>query len=136
VSTWQRPHREPGQAEDTAGVERIDELLAERDAIVQRLKHSRPLYGPLGLWSHLRKVELSRIKVRLLAEAAGRGEKKPTDEVLDATAHADPVYVDLITSATTTAAQWVADEEALAAIDMKVNRGQAVLRYAASEPRT
>jgi hypothetical protein len=73
--------------------------------------------------------------VQLLAEATKDGGKKPTDTVLDALAHEHDDYVSMIAQATTEAARWVELEESLEAIDMRVNRGQALLRYASSEPR-
>jgi hypothetical protein len=127
--------RTTAEIEDTAGVDRIDELLAQRHAIVQELARLRPLYGPLGMFGHRRKIELARLTVQLLAEATKDGGKKPTDTVLDALAHEHDDYVSMIAQATTEAARWVELEESLEAIDMRVNRGQALLRYASSEPR-
>lgn len=128
--------RTQAEVEDTAGVERIDDLLAQRDVIVRELRHLRPLYGPLGMFNHRRKIELSRLTVFLVADATRDGGKKPTDTVLDALAHAHPDYVDMIATGTGEAARWVELEETLEAIDMRINRGQALLRYASSEPKT
>lgn len=127
--------RTSAEIEDTAGVDRLDDLLAQRHAIVQELKTLRPLYGPLGMWGHRRKVELARLTVQLVAEATKDGGKKPTDTVLDAMAHEHDDYVSFVTQGTTQAARWVELEESLEAIDMRINRGQALLRYASSEPK-
>lgn len=127
--------RTQAEIEDTAGVDRIDDLLEERAAIVRELRTLRPLYGPLGMFGHRRKIELSRLTVLLVAEATRDGGKKPTDTVLDALAHDHPDYVAMIAAGTKEAARWVELEEALEAIDMRVNRGQALLRYASSEPK-
>jgi hypothetical protein len=109
--------------------------LAERHAIVQELAPLRALYGANGIANHRRKVELSRIHARLYAEAAARGEKKPADDYVDRIAHADDAYTAMVEQMTVDAARWVELEEALEAIDMRVNRGQALLRYASSEPK-
>ena len=121
--------------EDRAGVDRLDDLVAQRAAIVRELARLRPLYGPLGMWGHRRKMELARITVLLVAEATRDGGKKPTDTVLDAMAHEHDDYAAFVAHGTTEAARWVELEETLEAIDMRINRGQALLRYAASEPK-
>lgn len=135
MATSSHLFRTAAEIEDTAGVDRIDELLAQRHAIVQELKTLRPLYGPLGMWGHRRKIELARLTVLLVAEATRDGGKKPTDTVLDAMAHEHDDYTTFVAHGTAQAARWVELEEALEAIDMRVNRGQALLRYASSEPK-
>lgn len=127
--------RTPQEVEDTAGVERLDELLAERTAIVRELARLRPLYGPLGMWGHRRKIELARITALLRAQATAAGEKPWSEARLDTEAHAHPDYLAMVAHGTTEAARWVECEETLEAINMKVNRGQALLRFASSEPK-
>lgn len=135
MATSSHLFRTAAEIEDTAGVDRIDELLAQRHAIVQEVAPLRALYGGNGIANHRLKVELSRIQARLYAEAQARNEKKPSDDYVDRLAHADDGYAAMVELMTTQAARWVELEEALEAIDMRVNRGQALLRYASSEPK-
>ena len=129
------PFHTQADHEDRAGVDRLDALLAERDEVVRELAGLRPLYGALGLFNHRRKIELARLTMKFVADATADGGKKPTDSVLDAMAHAHPDYVGMVTMATEAAARWVELEEQLESINMRVNRGQALLRYVASEPK-
>jgi len=128
--------RTMSEIEDTAGVDRIDELLAERAEIVRELAPLRALFGGNGIGNHRRKVELSRIEKRIYAEAQQRSEKKPSDDFVDTLAHADPAYGEMVEVMVRQATRWVELEEQLEAIDMRINRGQALLRFASSEPKT
>jgi hypothetical protein len=123
-----------GDVEDRAGVDRLSTLLAERQAIVDKLATLRPKYGPLGLSDKIRKVELARIAVMLRAQYTEKSEKV-SEARLDEEAHAHSDYAALIAHATTEAAEWVRLEETLEAIDYRIFRGHALLRFAAMEPK-
>lgn len=115
-------------------IQPIEELLAERAVIVRELADLRARFGSFGTWDHLRKVELSRLKglIRALATRHGR---KMNNEQVDEEAHAHPDYIDFITAATMQRARWVKLEADMEEIEMKVNRGQAVARFASAEAR-
>lgn len=123
-----------GDVEARAGVEPLDVLLAERDALVRKLSRLRGLYGPVGLFGHHRKIELARIAAMLRAQYTADGTKV-SEARIDEEAHSHPDYAAFIAHGTVEAAQWVEAEEMLESVTMRVSRGQALLRYLSSEPK-
>lgn len=121
-------------AEIRAGVDPIDQLLDERSVLVDRVADLRARYGSFGTFDHLRKIELSRICGLIRAQAT-RDKRKMNNDQVDEEAHAHPDYIDFITAATKGRAEWVRLEARIDAIEMRVNRGQAVLRFVSSEPK-
>lgn len=129
VPAWQR------EAEGRAGVEAIDLLHAERDKVVGELAPLRAIYGAFGTADHLRKVELARTRQIVQARAVLDG-KKLTQDDLDMGARLHEDYVGYIAEMTTGRTRWIQLEERLTAIDQRIQRGQALLRFVANEPRT
>lgn len=121
-----------GDMEAKMSLQPIEELLAERDHIVNQVADLRARYGSFGTFDHLRKVELSRIKGLIRAQAT-RDHRKVNNEQVDEEAHAHPDYIDFITTATVERAKWVRLEAMIDGIDMTINRGQAVARYSTAE---
>lgn len=121
-----------GDMESKMGVQPIEELLAERDHLVNQVADLRARFGAFGTYNDLRKIELARIAGLIRAQAL-RDERKMTGaEVEDAT-HAHPDYVDFVTTATVERARWVKFEAAIEGIDFTINRGQAIARFATAE---
>ena len=116
------------------GIQPLDELLDIRAVIVKEVADLRARFGSFGTWDHLRKVELSRLKGLIRARAT-RDSRKMNNEQVDEEAHAHPDYVEFVTLATVQRARWVKLESELEEIEMKVNRGQALARFAAMEAR-
>lgn len=114
------------------GLQPIEELLAERDHIINQVADLRARYGSFGTFDHLRKVELSRIKGLIRAQAT-RDRRRMNNDQVDEEAHAYPDYIEFITKATLERAKWVKLESLVDGIDMTINRGQAVARYTAAE---
>lgn len=79
-----------------ARAERCFALSQELRALEREMAPLTARYGTFGSFEHERKILLSQLIGALLASA---GEKKPTDKVLDAAAHADARYVALIDAA-------------------------------------
>lgn len=125
--------------EERIGITPIRKLLAKRAALVSRVCDLRARFSSFGTFDHLRKIELSRIKGLIRAQAT-RDKRKVSAKDIDDEAHGHPDYFDFITAATLKRAEWVKLESAIEAIDMLVNRGQAVARFASAEtfltPRT
>lgn len=122
-------------AETRAGVEPIDQLLAERDQIVGELAPLWAEYGPGGVGEHRLSAERSRI-IGLLRASAAMHEQKVTEAALEAGSRAHPDYIALMAKQTTERATFFKKQEELRAIDFRLNRGQALLRAYASEVRT
>jgi hypothetical protein len=121
-------------AEVRAGVDPINQLLDERSVLVERVADLRARFGSFGTFDHLRKIELSRLSGLIRAQAT-RDKRKMNNDQVDEEAHAHADYIDFITEATKQRAEWVRTEAKIDAIDMRINRGQAVLRFVTSEPR-
>lgn len=129
----------PATMEDrelTAGVEPLDQLLDERRTLVTTLAPLYALYGPGGTADHARKNELSRLDglIRAMA-AAEEPPRRLTEPMVEAATHAHKDYLAFVAKMTTDRALYFALNADLEAIEWRVNRGQALLRYAAGELR-
>jgi chorismate mutase len=126
------PRTPMGDAEARLGIQPIEELLAERAHLVKQVADLRARFGPGGTWDALRKVEVSRIKAVIIAEAA-REKIKVRVEDMDVLAHADARYVSFVTMATQERGRWAILEDQIAGITETINRGQVVARFATAE---
>ena len=117
------------------GIEPIDELLAERHKLVETVASLRAAYGPFGTWEHSRKAELARLKSMIRLQAMRDARKMNNDQV-DDEAHAHADYILFVTTANTERAAYFRFEARIEAIDFRINRGQALIRYCSSEPRS
>src|SRR6184192_102220 len=120
-------------AERRAQVIPLEELLAERDDLVQRLARLRAIHGAGGTYGDLRKIELSKAAAVVRAQATLEG-KKVTEAYLDEMAHVSDSYVAFITGSTSERADWILHEARLEGIDFTINRGQAVAKFVKSMP--
>lgn len=115
-------------------IQPLEELLAERDHLIRKVCDLRARYGPFGTFDHLRKIELSRIAGLVRIQAVRDGVKMTENAIQDA-AHAHPDYVEFVTLATHQRAEWTKLEALIEGIDMTINRGQVVARFATAEAR-
>ena len=120
--------------EERLGVQPIDEMLAQRTALVERVADLRARFGAFGTFDHLRKIELARIAGLVRAQTVRDKVKMTAAEVEDAT-HSHPDYRDVITAATAQRAEWVKVEAQIEAIDATIQRANAIVRYITSEVR-
>lgn len=125
---------DPDEVERRAGVEPLAALLAERAELIEVVADLRAKFGSFGTFDHLRKVMLSQIKSKVRLEAM-RDKRKVNNDQVDEEAHEDGDYYAFILDATKDRARWVRFEAKIEAIDYRINRGQALLRYISSEPR-
>lgn len=124
--------------ETRLGVEPIEELLARRDGLVERVAALRSRYGSFGTFDHLRKIELARIAGMIRAQAVRDkigGTGKMTAAEIDDAAHSHPDYMDFITMSTTERAEWAKVESLIENIDATIQRANAVIRFQTSEAR-
>lgn len=135
VASPRRRFEEADEMELRAGVDPLNRLLAERQKLVEEVADLRAKYGGFGTFDHLRKIELSRIK-SLIRLQAMRENRKVTNDVVDEEAHEHPDYTEFVKQATQERARYFRLEAQVEAIDYRINRGQSLLRFAASEPRT
>lgn len=124
------------EAESRAGVQPIDELLDERGSLIAKVAPLRAVYGSFGTWEAQRKMMLARLKGQVRAEAMrGPTARKLTNDQIDDEAHDHPEYMEFITKATKERAQWIVLESKIEDIDFRIQRGQAVVRFASAEAR-
>jgi hypothetical protein len=125
------------EAESRASVEPIDSLLDERAHLVEKAATLHGLHGTPMVWDAKRKALVMQIRHRLRGQyMAVHGGKRPTEAQLDEEAHADDDYVAFITETLTQRAEFYRLTKAIEAIDMRCNRGQALIRFVSSEVRT
>ena len=117
------------------GVEPIAQLLDIRRHVVEKIATLRAVYGAFGTWDHTRKSELARIKSLIRLQALKDNRKMNNDQV-DEEAHEHPDYTCFVTLATKERAEYFRLEAQVEDIDYRINRGQALIRYVSSEPRT
>ena len=120
------------ELEERAGIEPLDELLAERLALIAQVAPLRAKYGPGGLFDPLRKLEIATISAttRLLAAKDG---VKVTEAFLDEQTHASERYAGFLAEATQERIRWITIEAKIDAIDARIFRGQSLARFAAAE---
>jgi hypothetical protein len=121
-------------AELRAGVEPLDQLLDERAHLVEQVATLWALYGPGGTADHSRKNELARLDGLVRAMAVGL-EKKLTEPMVEAATHAHKDYLDFVAKMTTERAEFFRLNAQLEATELRINRGQALLRMFAAEAR-
>ena len=120
------------EVELRAGVEPIDALLHRRRELVEKVATLRAVFGAFGTWEHQRKCELSRIK-SLIRLQSMRDSRKVNNDQVDEEAHEHPDYVKFVTVATRDRAEFFRLEAQIEEVDYSINRGQALLRFVASE---
>lgn len=120
--------------EDRVGVESIDQLIAERDALVQQAAPLYAICGPFGTAEHRRKVALATAELQIRAELAALGEKA-TEGKVDAMARTHETYLKFLESMELRRAEWLLIENAIQGITDRIQRGNHLTRYAASEAR-
>ena len=120
--------------ENRIGIEPIDQLLAEKNVLIEKVADLRAVYGSFGTHDASRKSELARIKGLLRAQYT-KAQVKVTETMLDDEAHCHSDYTSFITRATRERAEWVRLESQVEAIDAKLFRGNAIIRYVSNEPR-
>lgn len=124
------------EVEARASVQPLEELLDERDTLIRRVANLRAVYGSFGTWDGQRKILLAGLKGRIRADAMRQAmARRLTNDQIDDEAHADPVYEDFITTATKERAEWIVLESKIENIDFKIQRGQAIVRFATAETR-
>lgn len=124
------------EAESRAGVQPIDELLDERASLVAKVAPLRAVYGSFGTWEAQRKMMLARLKGQIRAEMLkGSTARRLTNDQIDDEAHDHPEYMEFITKATKERATWIVLESKIEDIDFRIQRGQAVVRFASAEAR-
>lgn len=110
----------------------VEELLGERDVLVKKVADLRARHGAFGTYNDLRKILLATIAQTIRA-AALRDSVKWTEAAIEDLAHADPRYVEFVTTATKERAEWAILENTIQGIADTINRGQAVARFLSSE---
>lgn len=128
------PHpRTPMQeVQDRMGITNVEELLAERDALVKTVAPLRARHGQGGVYNDQRKILLATIATKLRVEALEKAYKL-TEAACDDAAHAAPEYIAFVERAAIEKAEWAIQENTIDGITETINRGQVVGRYLSQE---
>jgi hypothetical protein len=116
------------------GLRPLEELIAERAALVERVADLRARWGAFGTGDYLRKCELARIAQLIRAQSSHAKIKLTAAEVDDA-AHDHGDYRDFIAEATRQRAELFKAETAIEHIEWTIRRGEMIGRYITSEAR-
>lgn len=116
------------------GLTPVEELLAERDTLVEQSATLHAQHGAWGTWDHERKSKLAVIAALLRAQALRDGVKV-TEASLTEAAHASGDYMAFVTTATNDRAELYRLESRIHAIDQIIQRANMLGRYLASEAR-
>jgi len=122
------------EVEEAIGIPPVEELLAERQQLVERVAELRARHGAFGTFDALRKSKLATLKMLLRAQAQ-RDQRKITEAALEDEAHAHPEYTDFVIQATRERAELTKAEGLIANIDATIQRANAIARYATAEAR-
>src|SRR3990167_3783435 len=126
------------EVEEAIGIPPVEELLAERQQLVERVAELRARHGSFGTFDALRKSKLATIKMLIRAQAQRDGRKadngKPlTNDQIEDEAHAHPDYTEFVIQATRERADLTKAEGLIANIDATIQRANVVARYATAE---
>lgn len=127
--------RDMSEIEGAAGITPLDVLIAKHRRIRDGYATLWAKYGPGGVADSLRKAELSRIKELLRARRAGEPGSKVTEASLDDAAHDHPDYAAFLAMMLSERASFYVKQVELEEVSWEINRGQALLRHIAYEPR-
>ena len=131
------------------GMPDIDELLAERDVLVNALTEKKMRNRALAakyaytnaMWDAERKVRLSLSRLKVRDELAAK-DQKVTDATLDAMAHADAEYRKFVNESfveranyLSAEAEYARDENAIDAITERIRRANITGKSFAMEGR-
>lgn len=124
------------EVEARASVQPLEELLDERDTLVRQVAPLRAVYGAFGVHEAQRKILLAGLRGQIRAEALReKSARRLTNDQIDDEAHDHPAYLDFITTATKERAQWIVLEAKIEAIDFRIQRSQAIIRFVSAEAR-
>lgn len=117
--------------EDRIGILPLDRLLAQREQVVREAASLYALYGPFGTAEHRRKVALALAELQVRAEAT----EKMTEGKVDALARTHQTYLAFLDQMEAGRAEWLVTETTIQSITDLITRGNALTRYAATEPK-
>jgi len=120
--------------ETRVGIAPLDLLLAEREQLVAQAASLYALYGPFGTSEHRRKVALAMAELQVRRDLTDSGEKA-TEGKIEAMSRTHLTYMTFLNAIESGRAEWLMTENAIQSITDRINRGNHLTRYAASEPR-
>jgi hypothetical protein len=115
------------------GAEPLDELLAELDATENEWANGGALYGDRGLLNDIRKslLDATAMELREQILKLNTTGQKVTEAMIEQMAHADENYRQFLDEHVIRKAEWIKLDSQRKKIEMRINRGQAMLRLGA-----
>lgn len=123
------------ERQSAIGVPDVDTELAERHKLVEANKTRAALYGPGNMWDAIRKSRWAVARLRIKGDIIAKGDKVPSEATLDMLAYADDTYKAWLEWSEQDKAMYEVERDTIDAITTRIRRADAVVRYAAMEPR-
>ena len=117
------------------GVEGPDGLQHARRTVVAQLAPLRARYGPGGTWDAQRKAHRSAVANEIADRLTRERGKAPSEAEVERLAAGDPRVVEWLDQAEKEMAAYVLLDMQANEWTERINRDQALIRYAANEPR-
>lgn len=116
--------------ETSFGVQPVEEIQAQLADTTDEWARGAALYGSFGFADHVRKKVLALAMLRIRNDFLNRGEKAPTEKILDAMAHADRDYTRWLDQQVIDRANWLRLSDTRDNLREKVRRDDALIRSA------
>lgn len=115
------------------GAEPLDELIAELDRTEDEWANGGALYGDRGLLNDVRKSLLDATAMQLREQILKLNTtgQRITEAMIEQMAHADESYRQFLDEHVIRKAEWIKLDSQRKKIEMRVNRGQAMLKLGA-----
>lgn len=118
------------------GMEPLEDIHAEREAISRRFAELKPRFGPAKMWEHERKALLALVELearRSWGQSTVTQGLKLTEDAVNAVAHHDPRYVNFLNAAVADAIEYEQLAIRMGNLEERANRGQVIGRLRSAE---
>lgn len=114
--------------ETSFGVQPIEEIQSQLEQTTEEWSKGAALYGSFGFAEHVRKKVLALALLRIRNLFLNRGEKAPTEKILDAMAHADKDYTRWLDQQIIDRANWLRLDDTGDQLRERIRRDDALIR--------
>lgn len=134
--------RSRAELEEAIGVEPIEALQHKRRMLIQQVAPLRAKYGERGTWEARRKLirfgKMNEVIAALEKERAGNekaSERKVSEAEAERIAGSSTEYVKLLDIMEQEMARYILLEDEITSLTERINRDNALIKYATFEPR-
>lgn len=127
--------RSRAELEEAIGVEPVEKLQHQRRMLIQQVAPLRAKYGERGTWEARRKIIRFGKMNEIIGALEQAGEKAPSEAKAERLAGSSTEYVKLIDIMEQEMARYILLEDEITALTERINRDNALIKYATFEPR-